>query len=65
MPTVHIELFEGRSLEQKRACAKAVTEAVAATCNCPPQAVQVVFVDVAKSDWAIAGTLASDPEPDA
>ncbi len=31
MPTFHVEMFEGRSIEQKRAFVKAVTEAAVAT----------------------------------
>lgn len=33
MPMIRIEMFEGRTVEQKRACAKAVTEAFLATCG--------------------------------
>ena len=63
MPMIHIEMFEGRTVEQKRACAKAVTDAWVATCGGTPQSVHIVFADVAKSDWAMGGTLASDPKP--
>ena len=60
MPIIRIEMFEGRSVEQKRACAEAVTQAWCATCGSTPAMVTVVFSDVAKSDWATAGRLASD-----
>ena len=62
MPIIRIEMFEGRSTEQKRACAEAVTKAWCDTCGGTPAAVTVVFTDVAKSDWATAGKLASDPK---
>lgn len=55
-------MFEGRTVEQKRACAEAVTKAWCDTCGGTPQAVTVVFTDVAKHDWATAGRLASDPK---
>jgi 4-oxalocrotonate tautomerase len=62
MPMIRIEMFEGRTSEQKRACAEAVTKAWVETCGGTPQSVQIIFSDVAKSDWAIGGRLASDPK---
>lgn len=62
MPVIRIEMFEGRSVEQKRACAEAVTKAWCDTCGGTPGAVTIIFADVAKSDWASAGKLASDPK---
>ncbi len=52
MPIIRIEMLEGRSDAQKRACAE--------TCNGRPEAVQVIFTDVAKFDWATGGQLMSD-----
>lgn len=57
---IRIEMFEGRSAEQKRACAEAVTRAWAETCNGKPDSVHIIFVDVAKEDWATGGRLMSD-----
>lgn len=62
MPMIRIEMFEGRTVDQKRACAEAVTKAWVETCGGTEAAVQVIFTDVAKHDWATAGRLASDPK---
>ncbi|MEO6298507.1 MAG: 4-oxalocrotonate tautomerase [Paracoccaceae bacterium] len=62
MPVIRIEMFEGRTVEQKRACAEAVTKAFCDTCAGTPQSVTIIFSDVAKSDWASSGRLASDPK---
>ena len=62
MPVIRIEMFEGRSLEQKRACAEAVTKAFCDTAGGAPSSVHIIFTDVAKSDWAVAGRLCSDPK---
>jgi 4-oxalocrotonate tautomerase len=62
MPFIHVRLFEGRSQEQKRAFVEAVTRETARTLNCPPEAVDIVFDDVKRSDWASGGKLASDPK---
>jgi 4-oxalocrotonate tautomerase len=60
MPLIRVELFEGRSVEQKRALAQALTEATVKTLACAPDHVEVMFFDVARSDWATAGVLWSD-----
>ena len=63
MPTIRVELFEGRTVEQKRACAAALTEAVVRTLGGSPEGVDVVFVEVARHDWATGGKLWSDKTP--
>ncbi|MBX3635091.1 MAG: 4-oxalocrotonate tautomerase [Rubrivivax sp.] len=60
MPSIHVELFEGRSVEQKRALAQALTDAVVKTLGGSPEAVDIVFRDVARHDWATGGRLWSD-----
>lgn len=64
MPIIRIEMFEGRSTDQKNACAAAVTQAFVDTCGGTPSSVHVVFQDVAKSNWAVAGRLCSEPKPE-
>jgi 4-oxalocrotonate tautomerase len=60
MPLIHVSLYEGRSIEQKREFVKAVTAEAARTLKCPPESVDIIFEDIKKSDWASAGKLASD-----
>jgi len=60
MPMIRVEMYAGRTLDQKRAIARALTEAMCATADCAPQSVQVILTDVAKTDWASAGVLAVD-----
>jgi 4-oxalocrotonate tautomerase len=61
MPYVKIELLEGRTREQKAAVAKAVTEALVTHANSKADAVDIVFVDVRREDWASGGRLLSEP----
>ena len=63
MPVIRVELLAGRTREQKRAFAKAVTDAFVATRCGVPQSVQVIFHDVEKDNWGIAGRLTFDPAP--
>src|SRR5579883_2072944 len=60
MPVVVVKLYEGRTIEQKRAAAQAITQVVVETLKTTAEHTQVIFEDVKKSDWAIAGKLASD-----
>ena len=60
MPTIHVEMFEGRTTEQKRDFVKAVTEAAVATLGCKPESVDIILTDVKKENWATGGKLWSD-----
>ena len=57
MPIVRIEMFKGRTREQKASAAKEVTEALTRSMGIPAEATHVIFVDVEKADWANAGKL--------
>ena len=63
MPTIHVEMFAGRTVEQKRALAAALTEATVRTLGGSPEAVDVIFRDVERHDWATGGQLWSDKAP--
>jgi 4-oxalocrotonate tautomerase len=60
MPTIRVEFFEGRTDEQKRAYAQALTEATVKTLGSSPESVDILFYDIKKSDWATGGVLWSD-----
>jgi len=63
MPTIHVELFAGRTVEQKRALAQALTEATVRTLGGSPDSVDIIFRDVERHDWGTGGTLWSDRAP--
>ena len=63
MPTLHVELFAGRTIEQKRALAAALTDATVKTLGGSPESVEVIFTDVQRHDWASGGQLWSDKAP--
>jgi 4-oxalocrotonate tautomerase len=64
MPTFHVELFEGRSVEQKRAFVEAITRVTCETLQCGPESVDIIITDVKRENWATAGVLWSDPRPE-
>lgn len=63
MPTLRVEMFEGRTAEQKRALAKELTDACVRVLGGSPDAVDILFYDIRREDWATAGTLWSDRAP--
>ena len=63
MPTIHVELFAGRTVDQKRALAQALTEATVRTLGGSAASVDVIFTDVQRHDWATGGQLWSDAPP--
>jgi len=60
MPTIHVELFAGRTHDQKAALAREITEACVRVLGGNPAAVDVIFRDVAPSDWSTGGLLWSE-----
>ncbi|MFT3989317.1 tautomerase family protein [Aestuariivirga sp.] len=62
MPIIHVELLEGRTVDQKREFADMVTREGARILRCAPGDFNVVFVPVSRDDWATAGKLESDPK---
>lgn len=63
MPTLRVELMEGRTVEQKRALVQALTQAVVNTLGTKPEAVDVLLYDIKRHDWATGGELWSDKRP--
>ncbi len=60
MPTLRVELMEGRTLEQKKALVKALTQAVVDTLGSKAESVDVLLFDIKRHDWATGGELWSE-----
>ncbi len=64
MPTIRVELFEGRTPRQKAALARELTDACVRVLGGSADGVDVLFFDIARHDWSSGGTLWSDkPQP--
>ena len=57
MPTIRVELFEGRTVEQKAALARELTAACVKVLGGSAEAVDLLFHDIKRHDWATGGTL--------
>jgi 4-oxalocrotonate tautomerase len=60
MPIIHVNLIEGRTVEQKRKLVAGITDAVVKSLDVEPDAVKIILQDMAKHDYAIAGVLFVD-----
>lgn len=60
MPTITIKAIEGRTVEQKRALVKDITDAVVKNFKVEPGAVSIDIVDYSKHNLAHAGKLLAD-----
>lgn len=58
MAIVRIELYAGRTREQKARAAHEIAEAMARTLGTTVKGTEIIFVDVEKSNWASGGRLA-------
>lgn len=60
MPIIRVEMFAGRSREQKAALARRLTEAFIDTCGRPgqrPDGVWVLISELPSENWAVGGKL--------
>ena len=59
MPVVTVEMWEGRTIEQKKQLVEGITSSFVQI-GTPTEAVQVILKDNPKHNWAIGGKLASE-----
>ena len=60
MPVVTVQLWEGRTLDQKRALVKAITEAMVEHGGAGPDALHVILQEIPRENWGRAGVLGVD-----
>lgn len=60
MPFVVVHMWEGRSVAQKRALAKAITDAMVEHADASPDALHVAIQEYPRENWARAGVLGID-----
>lgn len=60
MPLITVEFFAGRDKETKRKFAERITAEACEILGCKPEAVQIMFRDIKREDWATGGVLWSE-----
>ncbi len=64
MPIIRVEMFKGRSREQKRLLVRELTDTYVRVAGGTPGSVTIVLQDVEKEDWGVGGVLMADKHPD-
>jgi 4-oxalocrotonate tautomerase len=60
VPVVTVQLWEGRTVDQKRNLARAITDAMVQHADASPEALHVAIQEFPLESWARAGVLAVD-----
>jgi 4-oxalocrotonate tautomerase len=60
MPVVTVQMWSGRTVEQKRRLVRAITDAMVEHADCKPDHLHVIIQDVPRDSWGRAGVLGSD-----
>ncbi len=60
MPVVTIQMWPGRTLDQKRALIRDITAAMVEHVDARPDALHVILQEVDRENWGLAGVLGVD-----
>lgn len=63
MPYVQITWLEGRSTDQKRKIAQRIASALIEEGKAKSEHIQITFLDLPTTNYALAGTLVADQKP--
>ena len=61
MPTYHIEMMEGRTVEQKKKLVQEITRITVEVLGGSPESVDILITDVKRENWATGVKLWSEP----
>ncbi len=61
MPTYHVEMMEGRTIEQKKKLVAEITRVSVEVLGGSPDSVDILITDVKRENWATGGILWSEP----
>jgi 4-oxalocrotonate tautomerase len=60
MPIIQVHLIKGRTVDQKRKLVANITDAVVKSLDVKNEDVRIILQEMAKDDYAVAGTLVMD-----
>ena len=61
MPTYHVEMIEGRTIEQKKKLVEAITRVSIEILGGSRDAVDILITDIKPENWATGGKLWTEP----
>ena len=62
MPTYHVEMMEGRTLEQKKKLVAEITRVSIEVLGGTAESVDIIITDIKRENWATGGNLWSEPQ---
>ncbi len=60
MPIIRVEMFPGRTTDQKRDLARELTDGFVRACGGPGDRLHVVISEVERENWGVGGELMAD-----
>ncbi|MFT5548232.1 MAG: 4-oxalocrotonate tautomerase [Candidatus Azotimanducaceae bacterium] len=60
MPIIRVEMFKGRTAEQKSKLVSELTKGFIKTCGGDPKGLAIVITEVETENWGVSGELVSD-----
>ena len=60
MPVVTVQMWPGRTVDQKRKLVKAITDAMVEHADAKPGNLHVIIQDIGLENWGLAGVLGVD-----
>ena len=61
MPSYHVKIMEGRTIEQKKKLVEAITRVSVEILGGVADSVDVIITDIKRENWATGGKLCSEP----
>ena len=61
MPTYHVEMMEGRTIEQKKKLVAEITRVSVDILGGEADSVDIIITDIKRENWATGGKLWSEP----
>ena len=61
MPTYHVEMMEGRTIDQKKKLVAEITRVSVEVLGGAPESDDIIITDIKRENWATGGKLWSEP----
>ena len=61
MPTYHVEMLAGRTIEQKKKLVAEITRVSIEVLGGEPGSVDIIITDIQRENWSTGGKLWSEP----
>ena len=61
MPSYHVEMMEGRTIEQKKKLVAEITRVSVEILGGEANSVDIIITDIKRENWATGGKLWSEP----